>query len=156
MIGTLDGDEIEQLLRRQYIGRLGVSGLGHVFIFPVAYGYDGTYLYIHSHAGRYGGLKVGLMRANPEVCLEVEEIVSPLQWRTVLAHGTFEELTDPAERDTALAAIVAQADRSAPLSVAPYVGGAEEIVLYRIRVTQKTGRYERDAVFAAPTAAGPA
>ena len=153
MIGSLDQADMEQILRRQRMGRLGVVGGEEVYIFPVAYGYDGTAVYVQSHAGRFGGLKVELMRAHPQVCLEVEDIVSPMHWRTVLAHGRFEELADPAARDAALAVIVAQGEESAPPSIAPYVGGPEEIVVYRIRLTAMTGRYERDELLAPPKAA---
>ena len=154
MIGNLDQGEIERVLRRQPIGRLGVVGGDDVYIFPVAYGYDGTDVYIHSHAGRFGGLKVELMRAHPQVCLEVEEIVGPLHWRTVLVHGRAEEVTDPSTRDAAFAAIVTQEGESAPLSIAPYIGGPEEIVVYRIRPTAMTGRYEREEVVSPSKPAG--
>jgi len=147
MIGVLTPAEIEDVLQTQYIGRLGVAGEGRIYIFPVAYGYDGTFIYVHSHVGRYGGQKVRLMRAAPEVCFEVEQISSPVQWRTVLVHGTFEELTEGAVRDMAVAAILSQGDQPHPLSVAPYVGRPEEIVAYRIRPADKTGHYERDEVF---------
>jgi nitroimidazol reductase NimA-like FMN-containing flavoprotein (pyridoxamine 5'-phosphate oxidase superfamily) len=147
MIGALEPAEIEEVLRAQFIGRLGVAGEGRVFIFPVAYGYDGTFIYAHSHAGRYGGLKVRLMRAAPEVCFEVEEITSPVQWRTVLVHGKFEELAAGRARELAVAAILSQGDQPHPLSVAPYVGTPEEIVVYRIRPAEKSGHYEWDEVF---------
>lgn len=150
MIGTLDAAAIEEVLGRQRIGRLGISSADRVFIIPVAYGYDGVHVYIHSHVGRFGGHKVRLMRFRPTVCLEVEEIESPLKWRTVLVHGAYEELTSPAEREAALAAIVAQGGEPAPLSVAPYVGGPDEIVLFRIVIHEKSGRKAHDLVSAAP------
>ncbi len=143
MLGVLDSTEIERVLRAEHLGRLGVYGDGRVYVVPVAYGYDGTDVYAHSHEG----LKLHLMRAHPEVCFEVEQIESPARWRTVIAHGTFEELIDPAARDAALATILAQGGRPYPPSMAPYVDGPERIVVYRIRLAEKTGRYERDEVF---------
>ncbi len=147
MIGELSVAEIEQVLRTALIGRLGIYAEGRVFIVPVAYGYDGTYVYLHSHEG----LKVRLMRTHPEVCFEVEEIDSPAHWRSVVAHGTFEELTNESERDTALAAIGRQGERPAAPSMAPDVDGPTQIVVYRIRGTDRTGRYERDQVVMHPT-----
>lgn len=143
MIGNLDSTEIEQLLTTEHVGRLGIYGDGRVYIFPVGFGYDGTHVYVHSSEG----LKVYLMRAHPDVCLEVEQITSPADWRTVLVHGTFDELTAPAERDAALTAIAGQGSGPYPPSVAPYLGGLERLVVYRIRPYEKTGRYERDTVF---------
>jgi nitroimidazol reductase NimA-like FMN-containing flavoprotein (pyridoxamine 5'-phosphate oxidase superfamily) len=146
MIGALDATEIERLLRSQQIGRLGVMGDDKPYIFPVAYGYDGNAIFIHSHVGDYGGLKVQLMRKHPVVCFEVEDITSPTEWRTVITHGTFVELTTEEERDTALAAILAQGEQPYAPSIAPYRGGPDQIVVYAIRLADKTGRYERDEV----------
>jgi nitroimidazol reductase NimA-like FMN-containing flavoprotein (pyridoxamine 5'-phosphate oxidase superfamily) len=144
MLGDLTPDEMDHLLRRQQLGRLGVTGDGRVYIFPIAYGYDGAFLYGVSQLG----LKVRLMRQHPEVCLEVEEVESPARWRTVLAHGTFEELWTEADRDAAFAQIAAQGTL-APLSLAPYTGRLETLIAYRIRVSEKTGRFEHDAVLRA-------
>jgi nitroimidazol reductase NimA-like FMN-containing flavoprotein (pyridoxamine 5'-phosphate oxidase superfamily) len=144
MIGDLMHTEIDHLLRTHQIGRLGVHGDGRTYVFPVAYGYDGTFIYLHSAEG----LKVQLMRAHPEVCFEVEEIVSPAQWRTVMVHGAFEELTDAAARDTAMVAIVGQGAQPLVPSVAPYLKGPGQIVIYRIAVADVTGRFERDEVLA--------
>ncbi|MFN8557828.1 MAG: pyridoxamine 5'-phosphate oxidase family protein [Dehalococcoidia bacterium] len=143
MIGALDPDEIERLLRTQHIGRLGVLADGRVYVFPVAYGYDGASINIHSHEG----LKVRAMRAYPEACFEVEEIISPANWRTVIAHGRFEELTGESDRDAALALIAAQGQTPFPPSAAPYAEGADHLIVFRLHLTEKTGRYERDEVF---------
>ncbi len=144
MIGRLTTAEIEQVLRTGQVGRLGVYGDGRIYIFPVNYGYDGASIFVHSHEG----LKVQLMRAHPEVCVEVEEIDSSAHWRSVMAHGEFEELTDEARRDAALAAIAGQGERLSPPSVAPYVDGPAKLVVYRIQVTERTGRYEQNYVLA--------
>lgn len=145
MIGELTSMEIDHLLRTQQVGRLGVYGEGRVYIFPLAYGYDGEAIYLHSHEG----LKVRLMRAHPEVCFEVEDIVSPAHWRTVLVHGTFEELIDEAARDAAMAAIVGQGKQPLVPSTAPYIEGPERIVIYRIVITEVTGRFEQDTLLPA-------
>jgi nitroimidazol reductase NimA-like FMN-containing flavoprotein (pyridoxamine 5'-phosphate oxidase superfamily) len=143
MIGELDVAEIEDVMRRGQIGRLGVIGDGRVYIFPISYGYDGETVYGVSRLG----LKVRLMRENPEVCVEIEEIASPAQWRTVMVHGHFEEIRGENDRDAALAAIVSQGVRPAPPSLSPYVDGPERLIAYRIVPTEKTGRFEQDEVF---------
>jgi uncharacterized protein len=148
MLGELTAEETEHLLRRQQFGRLGVTGDGRIYIFPVSYGNDGAFIYAVSQLG----LKVRLMRENPEVCVEVEEVESPARWRTVMAHGTFEELWDEASRDHAFAQITDQGDL-APLSLAPYTGHMETLIVYRIRVMEKTGRFEHDDVLRAAHAA---
>jgi nitroimidazol reductase NimA-like FMN-containing flavoprotein (pyridoxamine 5'-phosphate oxidase superfamily) len=74
----------------------------------------------------------------------VEEITTPVHWRTVLVHGTFEELTEEADRDAALAIIAAQGEQPLLPSMAPYMDGPEAIVVYRINVTEVTGRFEQE------------
>jgi uncharacterized protein len=143
MIGELDSGEIVDVIRRGQLGRLGVLGDGRVYIFPFSYGYDGDFIYGISHLG----LKVRLMRENPEVCIEIEEVESPACWRTVMLHGHYEEIGDEIGRDIALAAIVSQGVRPAPPSLAPYVDGPERLIAYRVVLTETTGRFERDEVF---------
>jgi nitroimidazol reductase NimA-like FMN-containing flavoprotein (pyridoxamine 5'-phosphate oxidase superfamily) len=144
MIGALTAEAIEGVLSRQAIGRLGLSGDDRIYIFPVQYGYDGTCLYLISREGH----KLDLLRADPRVCLEVEEIESPARWRTVLVHGRFDELAEEADRDHALAVIGEQAGMLPP-SIAPYLDGPEHVVVYRVRIAEKTGRFEDDQVFGA-------
>jgi nitroimidazol reductase NimA-like FMN-containing flavoprotein (pyridoxamine 5'-phosphate oxidase superfamily) len=138
MLGELNDEAIRALLARLHIGHLGVWGDDRVFVFPVAYGFDGEDLYIQSHEG----LKLRLMRKHPEVCLEVEDIEGPSRWQSAMVYGRFEELTGETERDRAFAVINAQGDVRAPDSIAPYIGGPEQLVVYRLRVTEMTGRFE--------------
>lgn len=143
MIGELTAAEIERILTDGHIGRLGVTDGEQIYIFPVSYGYDGTAAYLVSRLG----LKVRLMRAHPEVCFEVEEIDTPAHWRTVMAHGRYEELIERDERDAAFALIAGQGQAVTPPSLAPYVDGPEVVVVYRIWFHTKTGRFEQDEVF---------
>ena len=138
MHGNLTDSQIDGLLRRERIGRIGTTSVGHVEIRPIVYGYDGTFIYGHSRFGR----KIQYMRGNPEVCFEVEEIVDPNSWRVVLVVGEYEELHIPEERDHAMRLILAQAGGGLR-SVATQVEKAEELVLYRIRITERTGRFEQ-------------
>ncbi len=129
--------EIDQLLHRQRIGRIGSAAVGHVEITPIIYGYDGTSIYGHSRFGR----KIQYMRGNPEVCFEVEEVVDPTSWRVVVLNGTYEELTDLRDRDRAMRLILAQAG-GGPESSAVHVERGEELVIYKIRIGHRSGRYE--------------
>ena len=144
MLGALTDAETDDVLRRQHIGRLGVAGENAVYIFPVAYGYRGTYVYFVSHEG----LKVQLMRSHPHGCFQVDEIVSPAEWRSVMLHGTFEELSEEQDRDEGMSAIVEQEDSHAPPSFAPYVDGPDAMVVYRLNIEERTGRFERSQALA--------
>jgi nitroimidazol reductase NimA-like FMN-containing flavoprotein (pyridoxamine 5'-phosphate oxidase superfamily) len=143
MIGELFPDEIEHVLQAEQIGRLGVTDGERVYIFPICYGYDGRCIYVAARPG----LKLRLMQQHPEVCIEVEQIESTTHWRTVMAHGRFQEITEPTARDDALALIAAQAGDDHPLSLAPYMDGPDATVVFRIQLAEKTGRYEREEIF---------
>jgi len=143
MFGELSAAEIERVLMDGQVGRLGITDGEQVYIFPVSYGYDGVYAYVVSRLG----LKVRLMRAHPQVCFQVDDIKTPAQWRSVMAHGPFEELLEQSARDEAFALIATQGTALVPPSVAPFVDGPEVIVVYRIRLQEKTGRFERHEAF---------
>src|ERR1700688_573053 len=98
MLGTLKMPEIEQLLSKQVVGRIGCRYGESVYIVPISYAYDGKYVYCHTHEGR----KVDLMRLNPKVCFEVDNMPNMANWQSVIAWGEFEELKDPSERGKAL------------------------------------------------------
>ncbi|MCC6312949.1 MAG: pyridoxamine 5'-phosphate oxidase family protein, partial [Thermomicrobiales bacterium] len=100
------------------------------YLVPLAFGYDGAALYAHSGPGR----KLRIMRANPLVSVEVDHADAPDRWRSVVAEGVFEELSDPAARQHALRSIY-----RAPTPI-PALG--PETTVFRIRLTAKSGRYE--------------
>jgi nitroimidazol reductase NimA-like FMN-containing flavoprotein (pyridoxamine 5'-phosphate oxidase superfamily) len=141
--GELDDREIEALLRAETIGRIGFAADGRTSVVPVFYAYDGGCVYGHSGLGH----KLRAMRANPFVCFEVDQADDNANWRSVIAWGTFEDLAG----ESATAAIHLLNNRfgwrlgSRP----PAVAGAEATtdfggaagILYRIRLTAKTGRY---------------
>lgn len=146
-LGSLNHDEIDHLLRTEIVGRIGCHADGTTYVVPVTY--------VYAHGCIYGLLSAGmtlrLLRANPEVCFEVEHIDDMTNWQSVIAWGQFEEL-DGAEAEQALDLLVerlAQHMRAAarPLSAAqapPLHGGPEgrKAVFYRIRLTRRSGRFE--------------
>lgn len=145
MLGDLTAEEIEQLLRRESVGRIGCATDGRIYVVPTTYAYDGEFVYSHSA----DGLKVRTMRANPSVCFEVEQIIDLAHWSSVIAWGTYEELGG-VEEERAIALLVARFSPtpiSATALARPRIRGiAQEgsrTTLFRLRLTEKTGRFER-------------
>ena len=110
---------------------------------PVNYAYDGAALYGYSLLGA----KLENMGADASVCIEVDRIHNAADWRSVVVRGTFEALLGSAALD-AVARIskslktVADATDAPAMAAQTYVrrkGG--EGTAYRIRVTEKSGRY---------------
>jgi nitroimidazol reductase NimA-like FMN-containing flavoprotein (pyridoxamine 5'-phosphate oxidase superfamily) len=134
-IHVLPDEEIESLLRTAIVGRIACCGHGSVgdgrpYLVPLAYGYDGDAIYAHSGPGR----KLDLMRFEPRVTFEVDSAEASDRWQSVIAEGSFEEIDVPTERQRALSVIYR------PPAEIPTL--APEIVVFRIRITQRSGRYE--------------
>lgn len=153
MVGELNESQIEELLRAEVIGRLGCQAEGLMYIVPISYVYADGYLYAHSGLG----MKIEMMRTNPQVCFQTDHVDDLANWRSVILWGTYEELDGKAAEEAT--ALLVQ--RLAPLisgeeSVPPHPwnahGDSPEHILhrasrhgliYRIKITEKSGRYEK-------------
>jgi nitroimidazol reductase NimA-like FMN-containing flavoprotein (pyridoxamine 5'-phosphate oxidase superfamily) len=49
-----------------------------------------------------------LMRGNPEICFQVDEMKDMSRWKSVIAWGKFEELNDRDEKNKALQLLLAR------------------------------------------------
>ena len=148
MIGTLDQNAIDQLLRTAIVGRIGYYADGEIFVVPISYVYDGEQIYARS----LEGMKLHMMRIYPEVCFEVDLVHTLSNWQSVIARGTFEELEGDeaakalrllAERGTTLIASGKSVHRLLETPPSRHEAG-HHVAVYRIRLTQKTGRFETE------------
>jgi nitroimidazol reductase NimA-like FMN-containing flavoprotein (pyridoxamine 5'-phosphate oxidase superfamily) len=139
MLGELTAAEIEVLLRDSRVGRLGCHAEGRTYVVPVAYAYDGECVVAHSA----DGLKVRTMRANPDVCFEVDDIRGIDDWRSVIAWGTYEELWGRSLDDAVK--LLRERFAALPSNASAHPGRHEldRTVVYRLRLATKTGRFER-------------
>lgn len=136
MIKTLNHDQSRELLHRERIGRLGCIADGGPYVVPVNYVFDGECAYLHS----LPGYKIQAMRARPRVCLQVDEIEDELNWKSVLAFGTYEEITNQLERTEALNHLLARFSRLTPVeSFIASDADAPAPVVFRIRISKLTG-----------------
>ena len=78
------------LLARVRLCRLACAHEGQPYITPTYCAYEANYLYSFSRLGQ----KITWMRANPLVCVQADELVSPRDWATVIVLGKYEELPD--------------------------------------------------------------
>ena len=140
MLQELTTDVIDTILVNQAIGRIGCSANNEVLVEPMMYMYDGQFIYGHTREGT----KINMLRQNPNACFEVDEMVSLHCWRSVIVHGIYEELTG----DDRLDALRRLGDRTMPLFREEYPSPSGDSVhsphsiVYRIRITSKTGRSE--------------
>ena len=148
MLGELSSDEIEALLRTEWVARLGCHADGFTYVVPITYAYDGQAIYGHSAEG----LKLRMLRANPQVCVEVETVENLANWRSVIAWGRFEELGEEAARKALQRLIVRFESKMTSETAIPSHGramqhqagsAAKGPVVYRVVLDRKTGRFER-------------
>lgn len=148
MFGELNNQETENVLTSQLIGRIGCHAHNKTYVVPISYVYDGNYIYSHTNEG----MKITMMRENPEVCFEVDNFENMANWQSVICWGKFEELTNTAERTEAIKKLVA---RNVPVVASSTVKLFEEFpyfpgdvsklggIVFRIRIETKSGRFEK-------------
>lgn len=150
MIGKLNEEQIDDLLSKQLIGRIGCIANGLVYVVPISYAYDGESIYAHTSEG----LKIDGMRQNPDVCFEVENLKDMANWQTVIAWGKFEELKESDEQNKALQLLL---DRQLPIisSSTTHLGkswpftaaesGQIEGIFFKVTLTKRTGKFESNS-----------
>lgn len=149
MIGSLTGEKIEEVLQSNLLGRIGCTDGKQLYIVPVNYVYDGHALICHSVMGK----KIEMMRKNRQVCFQVDEVTDFTKWKSVIAWGEYHELEDERERYNAMKLFV---DRTLRMKISetavppelhaervhPRSPGNIRPIIYRIILSEKTGRYE--------------
>ena len=136
MIKRMSEEEARELLRAGRLARLGCVADGYPYVVPVNYVFDGESVFSHS----LPGLKVDAMRAFPRVCLQVDELQDQTRWRSAIAFGTFEELTNVGEREHAMSLLLSLFPQLTPVeSLVVVDAGAPAPVVYRVRVERVTG-----------------
>ena len=140
LIHELTDEECRDVLKRTNLARLACSRNDQPYIVPIHYDFDGGSFYSFSTLGQ----KIDWMRANPKVCVEVEEIVDKLHWTTVIAVGRYQELTDSsadrAQRNRARELFEKRREWWLP-GTAKLASSEHHVpVVYRIRIDRLTGR----------------
>ena len=142
VIRELSPEASLDLLARTRLGRLACAQEAQPYIVPLYFAYRNECLYGFSTAGQ----KVEWMRANPLVCVEADEVVSPQQWMSVIVFGRYEELPDTPEwhslRNFAHTLLKQHAMWWEPAYVKTVLHGTERPlvpVFYRIHIARITG-----------------
>lgn len=149
MIGILSVKEIDQVLSENVIGRIGCTDGEKVLVIPVNYAFDGKHIIGHT----LPGTKVSMMRKNPKVCFEVDDIKTLNKWKSVIAWGEYQELNDERDRYYAMKLFVdrmihlkisetARPPEQGEVRVHPRSNGNIRPIIYRIVITERTGRFE--------------
>ncbi|HTL08379.1 MAG TPA: pyridoxamine 5'-phosphate oxidase family protein [Chitinophagaceae bacterium] len=149
MIGTLSKDASEALLLSASVGRIGCTDSYRTYVVPIQYVYDGQFIYAHA----VEGMKIHMMRKNPSVCFEVDEIKDVHHWKSVIVWGRYDELKNEYARYNTLLLF---AKKSVQLKISPNaipppidIGNDQPLekasirpVIFRIIIEEMTGRFE--------------
>ncbi len=135
--------ECNDALSRVKYGRLACAYDNQPYVLPLNFAFDGNgYLYCFTTLGQ----KIEWMRSNPLVCFEVDEVKNHNHWSSVIVFGSYEELPDKPEFETARShlqeclqkrvmwwepAYISQEHRDKPHSLTP--------IFFRIKIESVNG-----------------
>jgi nitroimidazol reductase NimA-like FMN-containing flavoprotein (pyridoxamine 5'-phosphate oxidase superfamily) len=131
--------EMRAMLLRIGFGHLGCARDNRPYVLPMHYAYDSQDLYFFTTEGT----KTEYIEANPQVCLQVEEIVSASQWRSVIVTGRAEHITKADDMEHAMQLITERNPTLTPAINATRIdawGRPNEIAIYRLRPELMDGR----------------
>jgi len=142
MIARLNKSECIDVIKLNRLGRLACSSGDQPYVVPIYYSFAGQHIYSFTMPGQ----KLNWMRANPRVCLLVDESGEGA-WRSVVAIGTFEELPDSVgykrEREHAWQLLSQHANWWEPGSLRPdpaAISDHSPHVFYRVFLGELSGR----------------
>jgi uncharacterized protein len=149
MVGKLTDEQIEEVLKEHVLGRIGCNDGKKIYVVPVNYVYDGRFIIAHSVAG----MKIEMMRKNPQVCFEVDEMKNFTNWKSVIVWGEYQELKDEHSRYYAMKLFVERVMhmKISETAIPPELSGERvhprspgniKPIVYRIVIEEKTGRFE--------------
>ncbi|MGZ9130739.1 MAG: pyridoxamine 5'-phosphate oxidase family protein [Candidatus Binatia bacterium] len=91
-------DEIYSLLQRVGYGHLACCRDDQPYVVPIYYACEGHQIFMYTTAG----MKSEIIRDNPRICLQVEELLDTGAWRSVVVTGEAHEIVDRKEREKAV------------------------------------------------------
>jgi len=139
-----DRAEIDAIIRRSQVVRLGLSDDGQPYIVPLCFGYDGEALYVHCAKE---GRKLDITRKNNKVCFEFDIALGIIEaeqacgwgikYQSVMGTGTAQIINDVDNIQYALKLLMAQySDRTFTFSN----GMLDRTAVVKIEIESITGK----------------
>ncbi len=147
MLGILNKDQIENILHSQTICRMACCDDKSPYLVPITYYYDGKYIYGQSQEG----MKINILRKNPNVCVQMDLIISMSNYQSVIVYGKFEELKpglSEKARTELHENILTMMTRSRIHKFEHNLDGEfatnspDKLIVFRIKINEVTGRFE--------------
>ena len=93
IIRDMTHEQCTGALAKHNFGRIACVENGQPYITPFSFAFEDDAIYSFATVGT----RIAWMRANPLVCVEVEDIVSPQNWHTLIVFGRYVELPETPE-----------------------------------------------------------
>lgn len=140
MIEVLEmpNEEVDALIGRVGYGHLACAWQDQPYIVPINYAYEKHSIYVYTTAG----LKTEILKHNPLVCLQVEEVREDGTWQSVVITGEAEPIEDKVEREAAVDIIRSSNPGLMPALAIKWTNNwirENKEVVYRIKVLTATG-----------------
>jgi uncharacterized protein len=151
-IEELSDAEIIEVITRLDYGHLACCRDDLPYVIPVHFAYDAGHIYLYTTEGK----KADIIRANPNICLQAEEVTDNFHWQSVIVDGVAKQIKSGPEFDRALELIVAINPTLTPAVSIRWMDDwvRENIeVVYLVAPTKLSGRRTVDRTGLAPFAA---
>jgi uncharacterized protein len=138
-IDEMSQDEIHELLDKIGYGHLGFIHAAKPCVMPMHYYLENSDIYLFTTVG----MKTHDMDADPDVCLQVEELNAAEHWRSVIVMGQAKHVTEPVEIARVMALVKQRDSTLSPAINRTWTdswGRAEGIAIYRIESGEMSGR----------------
>ena len=129
----LSAQAIDDMLRGSWWGILATTVDNQPYAVPVAYGWNGTHVFIASLDGR----KIRNLQANPNACLTIANVESGADWSSAIIEGPIEWVKSPGQLLVAFHALATQCGKP---FVAPPPSRLLEARVFRIVPKCVSGR----------------
>lgn len=142
-VEELSNAEIIDILGRVGYGHLGCARDNKPYVVPVHYAFADGEVFIYTTEGK----KFEIIKSNPNICLQVEEVTDNQHWQSVVIQGVADQITDEDERAKAFKLVIAVNPTLTPAVSVRWMDDMvrENIeVIYRLTPTETSGRRTRN------------
>ena len=143
--------DVTKFLLEAKIGRLGTCQNTEPYVVPVLFVYDPNADTIYVHSSKKGR-KIRMMKANPKVCFEVDEMSnivigkSPcaydVVYRSVIVFGEASFINNPSVKAKVLNILLKKYASESSNEVIPEMTNSTQII--KIKITSKTGKENKN------------
>ncbi len=138
-VHEMSGAEIEEMLGRIGYGHLACARNNQPYVVPIHYVYEKPDILVYTTEG----LKTEIIDENPQICLQLEELVDDTDWQSVVINGEAERLVDREKKEDVLKKVLSRNPTLTPAISIRWVNDwirENKEVIFRIKPTTMTGR----------------